>query len=194
MGVGLLLCAAKPNKRIRSLILRPITWLISDFESVYATVRFFGPSSNDPNRLLCLNRSYVMQSRDTIDLFAVTRGITGRKAIRERTMHGYVLHARQFCVYMHNPEIVSIKAFDCEEFMRDMEDAGLSINNSRQKGNALRQLFRFLKKRGYTVLDPEDIPIPVKERVVPRVASDEDIAKVLKVLPESSDDKRIIRD
>ena len=134
-----------------------------------------------------------MKLRDAIDLFQATRGITGRRAVRESTSRGYVSDVRQFCTYMHNPDIVLIKAFDCEEFLRDMEGAGLSSNNSRNKVAALRRFFRFLKRRGYSVLDPDDIPIPVKEHKFVRVATDEDIAKVLEVLPENSDDESIIR-
>lgn len=130
-----------------------------------------------------------MKLREAIDLFADASGITEKR----NTAKGYVRDLRQFCVYLRNPFIETIAPGNCEQYVKDLLEAGYQTNSVMLKGVALRRLFRFLKKRGYGIMDPSDVSIPRREFKMPQIAEDWQIERILAFLPESSSDMRTIR-
>lgn len=107
-----------------------------------------------------------------------------RGGLREKlaTARGYEKDARQFCVYMHNPPAENIRIADIENYFLEMERSGYERNGIPMKACALRKLFTTLRRDGYMVLDPKEIPLPRKEFKEPKVATEEQIAKVLAVI------------
>jgi integrase/recombinase XerC len=66
-----------------------------------------------------------------------------------------------------------------------MEGVGFSRNGIQMKACALRKLFEALRRNGYVVLDPNEIPLPRKDFKQTRVATDEQIDKVRRVFAQS---------
>lgn len=132
----------------------------------------------------------LMRLNEAIDLVFVQGGGLREKA---DTIRGYENNARLFCLYAHNPEIELVTAPQIEIYLKENEEIGFKRNSLIHRAAALRRLFRSLKRRGYKVLDPDDIIIPKKEFRQPRVATDEQIGKVLELLPADSIDLKTIR-
>ena len=107
--------------------------------------------------------------------------------VREKlqTSRGYERDARQFCLYLHNPPIDEVRIDHIERFLHEMELVGYSRNAVQMKACALRKLFVGLRRRGYNVLDPKEIPLPRREFTQARVATDEQIGKVLDIFAAS---------
>lgn len=118
-----------------------------------------------------------------------------RAGVRERiaSMRGYERDARQFASYIHNCPVGNVLMDDIERWVVDLRAAGYSQNAISFKCSALRKLFTALRRRGQLVLDPADIPLPRKEIKEPHVATDEQISKLLAVIPEHTTDRRLIR-
>lgn len=110
-----------------------------------------------------------------------------RGGLREKmqTARGYERDARQFCLFMHNPPIMNVRIDDIERYFHEMEDVGYSRNGLQMKACALKKLFKALRRHGHIVLDPNEIPLPRKDYKETRVATDEQIAKVLDVISQS---------
>jgi integrase/recombinase XerC len=118
---------------------------------------------------------------------AITLVFQERGGLREKlqTARGYERDARHFCVFVRNPQIENVRLDDVEEYFVTMENSGFSRNGIQMKACALRKLFSAMRKRGYIVIDPNDIPLPRKEFKETKVATDEQLVKVLEVLRKS---------
>lgn len=118
---------------------------------------------------------------------AITLIFQERGGVREKlqTARGYEKDARQFCLFIHNPIIENVRIDDIERYFHEMEEVGFARNGIQMKACALRKLFAALRRRGYIVLDPSEIPIPRKEFKETRVASDDQIGKVLEALRQA---------
>jgi site-specific recombinase XerD len=118
---------------------------------------------------------------------AITLVFRDRGGLREtfETARGYERDARQFCLFVHNPHIENVLLDDIERYFSEMEQVGFTRNGLQIKACALRKLFAALRRRGYIVLDPNDIPLPRKMFKEARVATDEQISKVLEVISNS---------
>lgn len=118
---------------------------------------------------------------------AITMVFNDLGGVREKlqTARGYERDARHFCLYMHNPDIINVRIADIERFLREMEAVGFSRNGIQMKACALRKLFRALRRHGHIVLDPDEIPLPRKDFKETKVATDDQIAKVLEVIEKS---------
>jgi site-specific recombinase XerD len=110
------------------------------------------------------------------------------------TQRGYERDCRLFCVWAHNPNVMNVTIDQIEQFLQDMIDAGFSQNSTVHRICALKQLFRGLRRRGFIVLNPEEIPKPRKLFIMPKVATDEDIQKALDYLPYGSTNMMTSRD
>lgn len=126
---------------------------------------------------------------------AITIIFQERGGLREKleTARGYERDARQFCVYAHNPAIEDVRIDEIERYFHEMEASGYARNGTQMKACALRKLFTGLRRRGYRVLDPKDIPMPRREFKEPKVATDADIASVLAVLKKAPQRHRVLR-
>jgi len=118
---------------------------------------------------------------------AITLVFQERGGLREKleTARGYERDARHFCVFVRNPQVQNVRLDNIEEYFMTMENSGFSRNGIQMKACALRKLFAALRRRGYIVLDPNDIPIPRKDFKETKVATDDQVAKVLDVLRKS---------
>ncbi len=109
------------------------------------------------------------------------------------TMSGYALDLRGFCLYMRDPQIEEVKLEDITGLFQLMIKLGWKRNGFTTKSIALRKFFEFFNRQGYKVLNYQLIPIPKREYNPPRVATEEEYGKLLKVIPKSSKDPRHIR-
>jgi integrase/recombinase XerC len=119
---------------------------------------------------------------------AITLVFHERGGLREKlqTARGYERDARQFCLFIHNPVIENVRLDDIERYFHEMEAVGYPRNGIQMKACALRKLFKALRRLGHLVLfDPNEIPLPRKDFRETKVASDEQIAKVLEVFAKS---------
>jgi site-specific recombinase XerD len=118
---------------------------------------------------------------------AITLIFQERGGLREKleTARGYERNARHFCVFMRNPPIENVRIDNSEEYFITMENSGFTKNEIQIRACALRKLFAALRRRGYIVLDPTEIPLPRKEFKETRVATDEQINIILQVFEKS---------
>ena len=118
---------------------------------------------------------------------AITFVFQSRGGLREKlqTARGYERDARQFCLFIHNPHVENVRLDDIERYFIEMEGVGFSRNGIQMKACALRKLFKALRRNGYVVLDPNEIPLPRKEFKETRVATDEQINEVRAVFVQS---------
>jgi len=118
---------------------------------------------------------------------AITLVFDQRGGLRERleTARGYERDCRQVALFLGNPDITMVRVDDIERYFKGMEDVGYTRNGLQMKGCALRKLFAALRRRGYSVLDPKDIPLLRREYKESRVATEEQIQKVLAVFDKS---------
>jgi len=106
----------------------------------------------------------------------------GKYKNKASSMSTYYTHIRLFCVHFRNCEIEQIRSHDIIEYMDLMKTMGWDENTFNTKANAWKQFFRYWKKEGLNVLDPENIPVPQVERKIPRFLTDEDLKKLLAAL------------
>src|SRR3989344_1031772 len=126
---------------------------------------------------------FCMLLRDAITLVFHELG-----GLREKlqTSRGYERDSRHFCVFVQNLSLEDIRLEHVEKFLRHMEEAGFSRNGIQMKVCALRKLFATLKMHGHVVsFNPNDIPIPRKEFMEPKVATNEQIVRVLEAITKS---------
>ncbi len=113
--------------------------------------------------------------------------------VREGTIHGYNLILRQFCVFVRNCPIESIRLEDVTAWFSIMRDLSWQHNSFIPKAMALRKFFEFWRRRGKNVLDPWLIPIPSKQYNIPRVLDEPTYQKFVAAIPEKTTDPRHIR-
>jgi site-specific recombinase XerD len=130
-----------------------------------------------------------MLFKEAINKFIEWKQINSSKG----TLKGYELDLRNFCLYMRNPHIETVKLEDITEYFNLMAELGWKWNGFVTKSIALRKMFQFYRRQGYEVLDHQLIPIPKREYNPPRVATEEEYAKLLNVIPQDSNDPRHIR-
>lgn len=106
----------------------------------------------------------------------------GKFKNKASSMSTYYTHIRLLCVHLRNCNIEDIKSHQIIEYMDLMKTMGWDENTFNTKANAWKQFFLFWKNEGLDVLDPDNIPVPQRERKMPRFLSDEELAKMLKVL------------
>ncbi len=119
------------------------------------------------------------------DAITMVFGELGGLREKLQTARGYERDARQFCLYVHNPPIENVHISDIERYLHESEAVGFSRNGMQMKACALRKLFKALRRHGHFVVDPNEIPLPRKDFKETKVATDEQIAKVLQVLSKS---------
>jgi site-specific recombinase XerD len=106
--------------------------------------------------------------------------------VDQRTVDGYDLSLRYFCMFIQNSEIENITLDQVENWLYWFRFLGFDPNTIEKKAIALRKFFGFFKKREYKVIDPELIPVPKKKFEMPRVAKEEDYRKFLEAIPVNS--------
>lgn len=106
-----------------------------------------------------------------------------KMSVREGTVWGYDRDLRFFCLYLHNPPVETITIHDVTQYMNEMRALGWDPNTFIPKCMALRKFFQFCRLQGMEVINEQLIPIPRKRPKQPRVATEEDFAAILSVLP-----------
>jgi site-specific recombinase XerD len=143
------------------------------------TKRRNAPQASDSPRRFCV----FMYLIEVIENYNKFSNITLKKNYTRRSVSGYDLDLRQFCLYMRNPHIENISEKDIVNYMTEMFALGWKANAVRIKATILKNIFKFALLRGMRVIPPELIPMPPREYHIPRVASDEEIKKVLEFCP-----------
>lgn len=110
------------------------------------------------------------------------------QSIRRRgtTLSGYEVDLKNFCLWARNPDIEDIEVDDITEYFQAMIDLGWKKNSTLRKATALRELFKFLGKQNYRVLNWELIPIGEREYTLPKVASKEDFKIMLEMFDKDT--------
>lgn len=129
-----------------------------------------------------------MMMLEAIDKFTEWR----KYKVGKFTLKGYDRYLKDFCVYLRNPEIEiqQITPEDVVSWMTLLEKVGFSVNSFIPTAEALKQFFRFYRRMGYDVVDPELIVVPRKEYYKPRVATEEEYSKLLEVADELEEHHR----
>lgn len=130
-----------------------------------------------------------MRLSEAIALFSRWRSRKGKA----ETARGYVGDLRIFCLWLRDREVERIEVADVLRFFEDMEALGWDPNTLARKSIALRGLFGFLRMMGHRTIDPDLVPIPDQLRKTPRVASEEDIGKLVAAIPRDGKDPRHVR-
>lgn len=99
-----------------------------------------------------------------------------------KTVKGYDLDLRQFCVYLRNPLVTQIMIEHLDEYLSLMKELGWSPNSLNIKATCFSQFFKFWKKKGYPVLDYELIPHVKREYVPPKVADHTEFKQLINSL------------
>lgn len=94
---------------------------------------------------------------------------------------------KRLCLHLHNPIITQITDRDIVHYFRDLQELGWKKNSMTVKVQAFKKFFRYMRRRGYPVVDPELIPSISREFKMPKIASIEDIRKVIDILPRDSE-------
>jgi site-specific recombinase XerD len=132
---------------------------------------------------------WFMKLSEAIEKFKAFYGFK----VKAKSLSGYELDLRQFCLYMHNPEIASINDEHITSYLSEMLNLGWKQNGLMPKSIALRKFFEYWSNKGVSVVKPDLIPIPQREYKMPRVAEMWEYEKVMKALPKDSSDSRVIR-
>ncbi|MCC6601046.1 MAG: tyrosine-type recombinase/integrase [Crocinitomicaceae bacterium] len=113
--------------------------------------------------------------------------------MKKGTVRGYDLNLRQFCLYVRNCDIDKVRLEDVTSWFSLLDVLHWQRNSFIPKAQALRKLFEFYKMQGFTVLEPELIPLPSREYNIPRVATQENYRKLLSTIPVERNDPRHLR-
>jgi site-specific recombinase XerD len=114
----------------------------------------------------------------------------GQKS-NSKTIKGYSMMLRQFGVFVHDMEIEEIELKHVLFWFDLMKRYEWDRNSFIPKAIALVGYFRFFKKQGYNVLDPELIPVPDKIHKRPNIATREQYELVLNAIPNNNDPRSI---
>lgn len=119
---------------------------------------------------------------------ALTKYIAfGKFKNKASSMSTYYTHIRLLCVHLRNCDIEEIQSHHIIEYMNLMETMGWDKNTFNTKANAWKQFFKYWDDEGLVVLNPKNIPVPQRERKLPRPITNEEIDKLLAALSKHPD-------
>lgn len=113
--------------------------------------------------------------------------------IKFKTVKGYDMVLRQFCLFVKNKDLEDIKFSEIMDWFNLMRYLGWDQNSFIPKAMALKKFFEYYQHQGIEVINPLLIPIPEKEYKSPRVLTDDNYQKILAIMPENSKDPRCLR-
>lgn len=128
-----------------------------------------------------------MKFNEVLNEFIKWKQVGSTKA----TMKGYELDLRQFCLYLRNPKIDKIKLKDIVDYFNMMEELGWKHNGFLTKSIAMRKFFEYCSHQRYNVLEWQLIPVPKRDYKPPRVVSEEEYKKLLRIIPRNNDPRHI---
>jgi integrase/recombinase XerC len=111
--------------------------------------------------------------------------------VKAGTVKGYDLILKQFCMFVRNCDIEHVRLEDVISWFSLLKVLEFQHNSFIPKAQALKKFFEFYKMQGYSVLEPDLIPLPSKDYKIPRVASEENYRKLLSVIPDNNDARHI---
>lgn len=109
---------------------------------------------------------------------------TGSTKTKGCVTRGYEYDLRQFCLYLHNPNIETITEPNVTRYFNEMFEMGWSPNSLMPKSIALRNIFKYARMIGCNVIDYNLIQIIPREIKIPRVAEDWEVEKLLEQCPK----------
>jgi site-specific recombinase XerD len=113
--------------------------------------------------------------------------------VKPKSIAGYNLILRQFCLFIKNTEIEKVTLKDVVTWFTLMGGLGWDTNSFIPKAIALRKFFEFFLHQGYKVISPELIPIPSKNYKMPRIASEDNYQKLVASIPKKTNNGKHIR-
>ena len=118
------------------------------------------------------------------------------KGQSRRTAVGYGTDLRAFAASLKNRKVAAsadVTRDDIVAFLAAEHGRGISGATRRRRLVAIRMFFRYLKERHRIAANPSDlIESPVRTKVLPRVLSEEEVARMLDAV--SGEDPRSLRD
>jgi len=97
----------------------------------------------------------------------------------DATTKGYYGDLMRFCLYMHDPLITQVHAEHVTAYLKESLALGWKRNSLVATSMALRKFFEYWKRKNYSVLDYQQLPVIQREGVEPRVATEDVFRKVL---------------
>lgn len=97
---------------------------------------------------------------------------------------GYEYDLRQLCLYLHNPNIEAILEHHVTRYFTEMLEIGWSPNSLMPKSIAIRNVFKYARMIGCSVIDHNLIQIVPREYKIPRVAQDWEVNLLLEQCPK----------
>lgn len=133
-----------------------------------------------------------MKLSEAIKEFVELKKAKGHRAAK--TGARYECTLRIFCLCMQNPELEEIEFPHVLWYLNQLEQLGWKPNGINLVGLAMKKLFEFCHLRGYKVSFNENL-IPLKEKSfsIPRVTNLETFRKLLRQIPENTNDPHHIR-
>ena len=114
----------------------------------------------------------------------------------KNTELSYGRDLRAFASFLRQRKILAADAVahdDIVDFLADGRDSGLAGTTRRRRTAAIRMFFRFLKERRRIAADPAELmDAPKRERILPRVLSEEEVFRMLD--ETAGEDARTLRD
>lgn len=104
--------------------------------------------------------------------------------VTHSTAKSYFDSLRQFYVFMRGRHIEEVKLNDVTAFINLFGELGLKPHSLMLKSIALRKFFEYWTLNNYKVLNHQLIPIPKRDYVKPRIATEEQYRKVLAVIED----------
>lgn len=99
--------------------------------------------------------------------------------VAKGTIRGYSYDLRQVALFLRDPEIEEVELRDIIQMFRLMMILEWKQNSFTPKAAALKKFFKFWKRQGLNVIDPELIPRPKREFNPPKVAKQDDLQKLI---------------
>lgn len=122
---------------------------------------------------------FHMLIKDAIQKFLAWR----KFKIAQGSIKGDDLTLRYFGIAMKNCDVELVSLDMILEWLQNFSDWDFDQNTILKKCVTLHKFFEFLKMQNLNVIDKELIPIPRRKFVMPRVADDNDLQKLIDAIP-----------
>lgn len=110
---------------------------------------------------------------------------------KKSTVRGQIQEIKRFCMYTRKDNIEDIDVDDIVAYLSALKKYNWAQNSLRDKACHLRVFFKHFRLRGETVINENLIELPRSEHRRPRVATAEEIQKLLAAIPTNRDPRHV---
>lgn len=143
---------------------------------------------------LALSASNLLDDKTAIDSFSLALRASGRKDRTEGTYLKALAYLQRFLIAKRMPPVASVTAEHLREYFNSMYQRGLQNSTVSIHYRALQQFYKWLVSEGELRENPlARIPPPRVEEKIQAHYGDAEIQRLLKKLPPTSRDPRILR-